>query len=1189
MRALFIVLIFGFFTSKGSAQMILSGTATGACDCYELTDFTNESGSIWSPGTISLANPFDFTFNVNLGVDDVWGADGMVFALRQSGTSSGAIGNGMGYGGISPSVGVEIDTWNSSPTVPTDIASDHLGMSANGLVNHGLVGTTAIPNIEDGAYHLFRAVWDPVATDLEIWLNGTLYFTYTGDLVALYFGGNPNVYFGWTGGTGGVDNIQSVCMYRTADFTRDYVTACVDQTVTFTDISSSDLIYNGDEAVTWAWNFGDGGTSSLENPTHAYAAAGTYTVTLTITDVSGCSSTVTHDITITAGLAVTMTHTDVTCFGLDDGTGTATPTTGTGPYTFVWDDPLVQVTGTAVDLAPTTYNVIVTDALGCVGSGSVTILEPPALVLDAVAATNASCGLANGTITITASGGTPALEYSIDGGVTFFPTGSFTGLINATYNVVVRDANNCTVTTTIVVGLDSPLVIDDVTVTDVSCGPTDDGTITITASAGVPPFQYSIDGGITYQPSNFFDLLPAGSYTVMVMDGAGCTVSMPVVVGSLSLVVIDALTITDATCNGGFDGGISIVVSGGTGPYQYSIDGGVTFFATGVYAGLPSGTYNIEVMDDVGCSVTDVAIIGEPTAITIDAVINTDVSCNALSDGAFELVVSGGTPGYTYSNDGGVVFQVSPVFSGLPAGTYDIVIEDANGCTIASTVDVLEPLTLVIDAVAVVDVTCNGLMDGEVTINASGGTVAYQYRIDGGAYQLSPTFTGLGGGAIVAEVMDANGCTATADAFLAEADPIIATLGPDTTICLGGMATLCPTVVGGTAPYTYIWDAAAGPICLNTAVIGPHTLEVSDVNGCTSELVVQTVNQYIPLSVLATSSTSICPGDDIVIAGEADGEGPAGYTYEWTNDVDATVLSGPVQTVNPMVTTTYTLTVTSGCENSASTSLVVTTYPIPTIFVNADVYDGCQPLEVNLSSSTTPALVSSISWTLGDGSNATGSTVNHTYVDADCYDVVVDVVTINDCPVSATFGSLICAWQMPVADFSYNPEQPDLFSRTVYFENESEYATDYTWSFGDGGGSSDFSPEHTYAEAGNATYRVELTAETDKGCIHSTVQFITIDEIVLYYIPNAFTANSDPFNQTFNPVFLPGFNPEDFHLSIFNRWGELVWESYNPNAGWDGTYDGVLVDDGVYIWELSFRENKSDKKYRDFGHVTILK
>lgn len=1189
MRALYLLLILATTICSVNAQMILSDDATGSCDCYELTNTTAQRGSVWSPGTIDLTNPFDFTFEVNLGVEDVWGADGMVFVLRQSGTTSGALGNGLGYSGILPSIGVEIDTWDSSPSVVSDIPSDHLGMHSNGTVEHDLIGPTAIANIEDGLYHTFQVLWDPITFDFEIILDGTSIFVYTGDLVTLFFSGNPNVRFGWTGGTGGVANIQSVCMRRNAAFSSDLVTACEGQDITFTDESTSDLIYNTAEAVTWNWDFGDGTTATTQNPTHAYSTAGTYTVTLTTTDVSGCSSTVSHTVTITPGIDVTMTATNVTCFGLADGTGMVTPLTGTGPYSYLWDDPLSQTTQTAVGLGPSNYSVRVTDAVGCVGSGMITITEPTELVLDAAVSTNASCGMASGTITLSASGGTSPLQYSIDGGTTFQPTGNFTGLSNGSYPVVIRDANGCEVTTTSLVGLDSPLAIDGTITTPASCG-VDDGTITINASSGVLPYQYSIDGGVTYQSSNVFSALASGTYTVAVLDDAGCSVTATVSVTSLSSVVIDLVTVGGTLCAGGADGTIDITASAGLAPYTYSIDGGTTFFPTSSFTGVNAGTYSIEVLDANGCSETATATVTEPTPITIDAVLNTTISCEGLADGAFELVVSGGTPPYLYSNDGGTTLVGSSSFTGLSAGTYNVVIQDANGCSLSSTVDVLEPSLVVIDGLATVDVTCNGLMDGEVTVTASGGTAPYQYRIDGGGYQVSPVFTGLGGGAFSIEMMDANGCTVTASGVLNESDPLLVTLGTDTTICIGGSAELCADLSGGTAPYSYSWDGGMPSVdsCISTSTLGTHTLQVVDVNGCTSDIASKFVNQYEPLSLFSSSSITVCPGDEVTISGEASGEGPAAYSYQWTNDRDAGVLEGAVQSVSPEETTIYTLTVSAGCENTATSTITITTFEVPEIIVSADVTQGCQALEVSLVSLTDPTLLAATQWNLGDGFMTAGTSVNHTYEDADCYDVTVDITTVNGCKSQKVLPDHICVWQNPVANFSYTPTSPDLFNRTVEFQNNSENGDFYNWSFGDGNLSSEFNPTNTYPEIGNETYLVKLEVTTDKGCFDRTTQYVKVDEIVLYYIPNAFTPNTSPFNQTFDPVFIPGFFPSQYSFKIFNRWGELLFETQDPTVGWDGTYGGIIQQDGTYTWQLTFRENSTDKKHSYVGHVVLL-
>ena len=322
----FLSLIIAVLPFFAFGQMNMEGSATGACDCYTLTDNTNQTAAIWSPNTIDLTNPFDFTFEVNLGCNDVWGADGMMFVLQQNGTGTGSIGNGIGYGDYpgnpnpisTNSIGIEIDTWDSNPAVPTDIAADHVAMSSAGGNDHDVVAPIAIPNIEDCAPHLFQITWDPIGQNLEVFIDGTSIFVYNGDLVTNFFGGNPNVYFGWTGGTGGIDNVQTVCMYRNAAFTPDQVNVCENQQVSFTDNSTSEL----NMITNWDWAFGDGGTSTLQNPTYTYTTAGNYVAQLTMTDISGCTDVATVNITVTPGLNLTMTATDVTCFGALDGTTT---------------------------------------------------------------------------------------------------------------------------------------------------------------------------------------------------------------------------------------------------------------------------------------------------------------------------------------------------------------------------------------------------------------------------------------------------------------------------------------------------------------------------------------------------------------------------------------------------------------------------------------------------------------------------------------------------------------------------------------------------------------------------------------------------------------------------------------------------------------------------------------------------
>lgn len=1163
----------------------LVGDATGTCDCFTLTTAAGQGGAVLSPGTIDLTNPFDFTFNIYLGTDDVWGADGLAFVLKQTGTGMGATGNALGYGGIPNSIAVEVDTWNSSPAITTDIASDHVALDLNGSVEHDLVGPTPIPNVEDGLYHLLRITWDPGTMQLEVFLDGTSYFVYTGDIVTIAFGGNPIVYFGITASTGGAFNEQGVCMYRNADFSADLTTVCVGQTVTFTDASTSDL----NMITEYSWDFGDGTTSLLQNPTHDFMVPGTYTVELTITDVSGCSDIHTVDIVVEPELSISTITVDITCFGDDDGTATATPTTGTGPYSFIWDDPLGQTVTTASDLPPGTYNVDVTDAAGCVGTASVLINEPSALNLDAISITNASCGLSNGAIDVTVSGGTPAYQYSMDGGTTFSPSSPLTGLADGTYNVLIEDANGCQISSTETVGLDSPLSIDAISGTDVTCGPTPDGTITITASSGVTPYSYSLDG-ITYQVSNIFTGLTAGTYTVYVLDNSGCEITSSITINDASTLTIDGIGVTDVTCNGGTDGTIDISVSSGTAPYQYSIDGGTTHSASPIYSGLIAGTYAIEVVDDNGCVEATTTTINEPSPLSITPII-TEVSCFGGSDGSIDLSTSGGTPVYSYSIDGGVSYSPSSIFNALSAGTYDVSIIDAALCEEIALVIVSEPAELIIDAINVNDVTCNGLSDGEIEIILAGGTAPYNYSADGGTtFSATNIFTGISAGTVDVVVVDNNGCSVFGTAAINESEPLVATLASDTMICQAGTAVLCPTLSGGTAPYIYYWDGFAGSSCLSTSTAGTYNLEVEDANGCTSAVVSQGVDLYPSLNVAVSPDVTICPGDEVSLSAEASGGIGLPYSYAWTNSIDGTILTGQIQTVFPTEAGTYTVFVEDACETPGVAATVnVSIFPFPAITYAASPLLGCQPLKVNFENTTDLSQITEFEWFFGNGETSTAITDSVIYEEAACFDVGLNMTTVDGCSISDTSYSMICVLESPVANFSFSPSNPDLLNPAVEFYNESENAVMYSWDFGDGNTSNEVNPSNVYPEISPMDYEVKLITISIDGCVDSVMQIIHISEVVLFFIPNTFTPNNDPLNDQFQPIFIPGFIPKLYEFRIFNRWGELVWETNDVSDFWDGSYQGILVEDGTYVWQLTFLESESDKKYQYFGHVNVMK
>lgn len=313
-----VLIIACFFSSKAIAQQYnVAGNAyaNGGPGCFTLTNTTGQSGAVWNVNTINLTQPIDITLSLNFGCNDLdnypdpnCGADGMTFVLQPNGTGSFGSGGGVGFNGLTPSFGVVMDTYENGPddNIAFDNGVDHMSININGDVMHG-VGNELIPpstaasngfpvNIEDCNNHIFRFVWipAPIGGTAQVYFDGVLMMSYTGDIVTNVFGGNPVVYWGVSGSTGGCWNVQSVCMTVVASFitTGNY---CAGQSINFQDQSISGTTINS-----WLWDFGDGATANIQNPSHAYTNPGNYQVTLSITNIAGFSSTITQEISILA-------------------------------------------------------------------------------------------------------------------------------------------------------------------------------------------------------------------------------------------------------------------------------------------------------------------------------------------------------------------------------------------------------------------------------------------------------------------------------------------------------------------------------------------------------------------------------------------------------------------------------------------------------------------------------------------------------------------------------------------------------------------------------------------------------------------------------------------------------------------------------------------------------------------------
>lgn len=542
--------------------------------------------------------------------------------------------------------------------------------------------------------------------------------------------------------------------------------------------------------------------SQINNGLFTNLAQAQYTIT--VTDANGCFVQSNKHTVINPPLVViqSVNNTQISCNGADDGSITVavsggTPETGS-QYHFSLDGGATSVQGTSPytfnDLIPGNYNVVVWDKNICtkIYTGNpVAMNEPPAIVISDVSHTDVLChGLSTGTITITASGGTPFVgnefDFSINGGSNYskgISPFTFTNQAAGNFAVVVRDASGCTLSggTEVIAQPASAISVSDISWSPdpVLCNG-DLVTLTITATGGTGTLQYSINNGTNYfNNGGVFIDIPAGTYHIKVKDDNNCELDYgPVTIPEPTPIVIGAIDQENIACFGDNTGSICIPVSGGTSPYEYSINGGVVFVTDSCFSGLVAGVYAIVIRDANNCIKNGpVVTLTEPNnPLVINSSIPTHITtCAGNAEGQIAIAVSGGTPiggtQYKFSKDGGLnyITSTSPYsFSALLAGPYHIMIMDANDCVIdGGTITITEPAAVVINSVVPVSPLCHGASTGTITISAVGGTGLKLYSIEEPANYVDNggVFTGLAAGAYHIRVQDANTCVADGGIF----------------------------------------------------------------------------------------------------------------------------------------------------------------------------------------------------------------------------------------------------------------------------------------------------------------------------------------------------------------------------------------------------------------------------------------
>jgi hypothetical protein len=574
------------------------------------------------------------------------------------------------------------------------------------------------------------------------------------------------------------------------------------------------------------------------------------------------------------------THTNVSCNGGSTGSINLTVDNNvSAPYTYLWSNGATTqdiTTGLAIG----TYSVTVTDANLSTSTLSVAITQPDVLAVSVSSFTNSLCyGASNGTVTVSGTGGTAPYVFSKNG-TSFSSAVLFSNLAPGSYTITIKDANNCTSTTSVTITEPALVVASGTQVNNTACFGNTLGSINLSVVGGSGSYTYLWSGPSSYTATTQ-DItgLAAGTYSVVITEANSCAIT-----GTISYTITQPTAVTvvnagihDVYCVGTLDGSITTSVTGGTPnttglPYSFAWTGanGFTASTPNQLANLAPGTYNVTVTDANGCTGTLTNLVVSGTAgIVVNVTTLTHPSCNQGTDGAIDVTITGGGQGYgSYQwKKNGNNYATTQDITGLSAGTYQLTLVDGNYCAgISSEITVTDPALLTASVAAVSSSVCSG-QNAVFTITGTHNQVV-TYNINGGT---------------------------------------------NTTATIGSLGTATVTVTAPIATQTLnlVSVASSTPSCSNS-VPGSASITILP----------------LPAQVNAGADQTVCKGDQVTLSGSSASQNDA---YGWDNSVTNAIAFPAINATNLPIATTYTLTVTGTNTCTKTDQVVVTVNPRPSI------------------------------------------------------------------------------------------------------------------------------------------------------------------------------------------------------------------------------------------------------------------
>lgn len=920
-------------------------------------------------------------------------------------------------------------------------------------------------------------------------------------------------------------------------------------------------ISSGTPPFTIVWSNGQ------VNDTATVLCAGSYSVT--ITDSLGCSIVLNATITSNPALTAAVNITDASC-GVCDGSALISPGGGVAPYTFLWSNG--DSTANSSNLCSGLYTVIVTDSLGCSSGISVPVSNPTGPTSLAISSTNINCnGVCSGAVTaVTPSGGTAPYTYLwISSGLT---TPTLNSLCADVYYIQVTDANGCSIVDSVTITEPAP-IIPNQAITPPTCGASD-GSISSTPTGGIGPYTYlwSPGGEITSSITN----QAGGLYTVQITDNAGCISSTVISLNSINGPTL-VMSFTNVNCNGAVpcDGTASVNATGGVSPYTYAWnDSGNQVTPTA--GNLCAGNYGVVVTGSDGCISAGSVTITEPSPIGFSIANTTEPLCNGDLNGVITAIPSGGTLPYTYSWSSG---GTSDTLSGAGVGSYTVTLTDANGCTATQSVTLTEPSALTISN-TFTNPSCNTISDGTINITVSGGTLPYAFNWNSGM-AATEDLSGLLSGTYSVTVTDTNGCAISDTITLTPIVTVTAQAGNDTTFC--DLGTLTLDASASTNGVNFNWfqvpaiPAGSGTTLTVTPPSGTtsYYVAVDNGSGCADSDTVTVTSNPLPIAN-AGNDTLICQAGPITL--DAAGSTNA-VSYQWFDMTNTLIGSTSAVSITPTGTANYYVIVDNGVGCTDTDTVNVILNPLPLADAGNDTtYCSSNPVSIMLDASGSTNAVN-VEWFQVGNPVALSSTNTVNVIPSfgtTSYYIVVD----NGSGCSATDTITVNANQIPVANAGTDITIIATANTIIGGNPTGPSGSTFLWNPLPGLDNSTVA-NPTAAPLTTTTYTVTVT--TSQGCIDTDEIIVTVIPKII--IPDGISPNADGDNDEWvidGIELFPNCNVE-----VYNRWGELLFQSPGYKEKWKGTFKGKELPVGTYYYIIDLKDPLFPDVYT--GPITILR